>query len=70
MWFSLGSQSFEMSSECPAETEIYIKGVDSDHPLHPAILLQLDCFWVGKWGSDILGKKEKEGEKGRGIKGM
>lgn len=53
-----------MSEEHPAETEIDIKGVDSDHPLRPAILLQLDCFRVGKWESDILGEAEKKGKEG------
>lgn len=57
-----------MSEEHPAETEVDVKGVASDQPLHPAIFLQLDCFWVGKCGSNILGEEEKKGEKGRGTK--
>jgi len=49
-----------MSEERPADTEIDIKGIDSDHSLHSAILLQLDCFRIGNLGSDILGGRRKE----------
>lgn len=52
----------------PSRKWSWYKRVDSDQPLHTAILLQLDCFWVGKRECQILGE-EKKGEKGKGMKG-